>query len=103
MKFESGEERFMQARLNPYGTDVGPEVREVHGLRGKRRGRRAAALGNSELMKIRASQINGCGARLDMHTKEAARGRDIASAQPRRGLAGDDGIHRRGAGRAGTH
>jgi hypothetical protein len=48
MKFESGEERFMQARLNPYGTDVGPEVREVHGLRGKRRGRRAAALGNSQ-------------------------------------------------------
>ena len=41
-----------------------------------------------ELVKIRASQINGCGVCLDMHTKDAEHaGESCGANQPDRGLA----------------
>ena len=55
-----------------------------------------------ELVKIRASQINGCGFCTDMHTKDAtARRRDRSTSQPGRGLARGQGLHRRRARRPG--
>lgn len=61
----------MGARPDPRTTDIGPKF-----------GRHLAAAGHAvigstvpratlELVNIRASQINGCGGCLDMHTKEA--------------------------------
>jgi AhpD family alkylhydroperoxidase len=68
----------MEARLNPFGTDLGPRfakhlVSADHLLA-------ASALPptTQELVKIRASQINGCGGCLDMHTKEAAHAGETA-------------------------
>jgi AhpD family alkylhydroperoxidase len=61
----------MEARLNPFSTELGPKL--VKHLVSANR-----ALGDSgvpettlELVRIRASQINGCAGCLDMHTKEA--------------------------------
>ncbi len=61
----------MDARLNPTATVIGPKalkhlVSADHALA-------ASTVPNAtrELMKMRASQINGCGACLDMHVKEA--------------------------------
>ena len=62
----------MPARINPYTTIVGPKF-----------GKHLVSAGNvvtasslptaiQHLVTIRASQINGCGGCLDMHTKEAA-------------------------------
>ena len=61
----------MDARLNPAATVIGPKAikhivsadRVVAGS--------TVPTTTQELMKIRASQINGCGACLDMHVKEA--------------------------------
>jgi AhpD family alkylhydroperoxidase len=54
-----------------------------------------------ELVRLRASQINGsC---TDMHTKGgSACGGKPAAAEPGRSVAGGEGLHRGGAGRAGT-
>jgi AhpD family alkylhydroperoxidase len=67
------EEIIMEARINLLGTDIGPKF-------GKYLVSAARALADSplpaatqELVNIRASQINGCGGCLDMHTKEATR------------------------------
>lgn len=62
----------MDARLNPFGTEVGPKfgkqlVSANHAIAGAKLPRTTA-----ELIRIRASQINGCGGCLDMHVKEAA-------------------------------
>lgn len=61
----------MEARLNPFRTEVGPQlvkhlVSAHHALVGS-----AIDSATLELVNIRASQINGCSGCLDMHTKEA--------------------------------
>ncbi|WP_284293064.1 carboxymuconolactone decarboxylase family protein [Luteimicrobium album] len=61
----------MDARLNPTVTVIGPKavkhlVSADHALAGSTLPR-----STRDLVKIRASQINGCGACLDMHVKEA--------------------------------
>jgi AhpD family alkylhydroperoxidase len=63
----------MEARLNP-GTDVGRKFAKHIISANKVVAESTLPLATQELVKIRASQINGCGACLDMHTKEAARG-----------------------------
>src|SRR5687767_9571550 len=62
----------MEARINYYGNPVAAKFQKYINSAG-------AAVGNStlpgpiqELVKIRASQINGCAMCLDMHTKDAA-------------------------------
>lgn len=93
----------MQTRLNLHGTDLAPKFGKYLVSANKVVADSTLPAATQELVKIRASQINGCGGCLDMHTKEAARGRDIGTAQPDRGMAGHLGLHRPGAGRAGTH
>lgn len=61
----------MEPRLNALGTDVGQKF--VKYAVSADRVLAGSALPNRtrELVNIRASQINGCGACLDMHVKEA--------------------------------
>lgn len=68
----------MQERTDPRRTALGPQF-------GKHLVRADAVVSGStlpaatrELVKIRASQINGCGGCLDMHTKEAAQAGETA-------------------------
>jgi AhpD family alkylhydroperoxidase len=61
----------MDARIDPVATVIGPKavkhlVSADHALAGSTLPR-----STRDLVKIRASQINGCGACLDMHVKEA--------------------------------
>ncbi|NYH51059.1 AhpD family alkylhydroperoxidase [Nocardiopsis arvandica] len=62
----------MAARLNPLGTDVGPKLVRHLVATGRAVTDSSLPRATQELVKIRASQINGCGGCLDMHTKEAA-------------------------------
>lgn len=62
----------MQARLNPYGTDLGPKFAKYIVSASKVVADSTLPAATQELVKIRASQINGCGGCLDMHTKDAA-------------------------------
>lgn len=63
----------MQARLNPFSTDIGPRFGKYIISANKILGGSALPPATQELVKIRASQINGCSGCLDMHTKEATR------------------------------
>jgi AhpD family alkylhydroperoxidase len=65
-------EQMMEPRLNPFATQLGPKlvkhiVSADHALAGS-----TVPRSTLELVKIRASQINGCSGCLDMHVKEAA-------------------------------
>jgi AhpD family alkylhydroperoxidase len=62
----------MQARLNPFGTDIGPRFTKYIVSANKVVADSTLPAATQELVKIRASQINGCGFCLDMHTKDAA-------------------------------
>jgi AhpD family alkylhydroperoxidase len=62
----------MEARLNPVGTDVGPKFGKYLRSANKAVVDSTLPAATQELVKIRASQINGCGFCLDMHTKDAA-------------------------------
>jgi AhpD family alkylhydroperoxidase len=62
----------MQARLNPYGTDLGPKFVKHIISANKVLADSTLSAATQELVRIRASQINGCGGCLDMHTKDAA-------------------------------
>ncbi|MFJ3272134.1 carboxymuconolactone decarboxylase family protein [Streptomyces sp. NBC_01527] len=62
----------MQARLNPYGTVLGPKFAKYLVSANKVVADSTLPAATQELVKIRASQINGCGGCLDMHTKDAA-------------------------------
>lgn len=62
----------MQPRLNPFGTDVGPKLVKHIVSAGKTVAASSLPAATLELVNIRASQINGCGGCLDMHTKDAA-------------------------------
>ncbi|GAA4609338.1 carboxymuconolactone decarboxylase family protein [Actinoallomurus liliacearum] len=62
----------MEARLNYYGNPVAAKFAKYINSAGKVVGDSTLPAATQELVKIRASQINGCGVCLDMHTKDAA-------------------------------
>ncbi|MEV5708259.1 carboxymuconolactone decarboxylase family protein [Actinoallomurus sp. NPDC052274] len=62
----------MEARLNYYGNPVAAKFAKYINSAGKVVGDSTLPATTQELVKIRASQINGCGVCLDMHTKDAA-------------------------------
>ena len=61
----------MEARLNMFGTTVGGKVLRHVIAAGKAAEDGVVPAATAELVKIRASQINGCGFCTDMHTKDA--------------------------------
>ncbi|MBN6033663.1 carboxymuconolactone decarboxylase family protein [Amycolatopsis sp. 195334CR] len=63
----------MEPRIDYLSTQLGPKFAKHLVSAGKVVSDSALPATTRELVKIRASQINGCGGCLDMHTKEAAR------------------------------
>ncbi|WP_392674643.1 carboxymuconolactone decarboxylase family protein [Streptomyces sp. LN785] len=62
----------MDARLNLLGSPVAAKILRHVTSAGKAVSDSTLPAATQELVKIRASQINGCGFCTDMHTKEAA-------------------------------
>ncbi|WP_329263021.1 carboxymuconolactone decarboxylase family protein [Actinoallomurus sp. NBC_01490] len=62
----------MEARLNLFGSPVAAKFGKYINSAGKVVTDSTLPKATQELVKIRASQINGCAGCLDMHTKEAA-------------------------------
>ncbi|MGW0579454.1 carboxymuconolactone decarboxylase family protein [Streptomyces sp. NPDC002920] len=62
----------MQARLNALGTRIAPKIVKHLVSTDKVLTDSTLPKVTQELVKIRASQINGCAGCLDMHTKDAA-------------------------------
>ncbi len=62
----------MPARLNAFGTEIGPKFGKYLVSANTVVATSTVPVATLELVRIRASQINGCGGWLDMHTKEAA-------------------------------
>jgi AhpD family alkylhydroperoxidase len=62
----------MDARLNYYGSPLAANFAKYINSAGKVVSDSALPAATQELVKIRASQINGCGFCTDMHTKDAA-------------------------------
>ncbi|MFB6550287.1 MULTISPECIES: carboxymuconolactone decarboxylase family protein [unclassified Streptomyces] len=68
----------MEARLNMFANPIaGKLVRHINSA-GKVVADSTLPTATQELVKIRASQINGCGFCLDMHTKDAAKAGETA-------------------------
>lgn len=68
----------MEARLNLFGNPVAMQAIKGLNLVNKAVADSDLPAATQELVKIRASQINGCGFCLDMHTKDAAHaGEDV--------------------------
>jgi AhpD family alkylhydroperoxidase len=65
-------EIFMQARINPFGTTIVPTLVKHFVSANRVLTGSTLPAATQELVKIRASQINGCAPCLDMHIKEAA-------------------------------
>ncbi|MGH3678522.1 MAG: carboxymuconolactone decarboxylase family protein [Mycobacterium sp.] len=63
----------MEARLDILNNDMAAKLIKHFVSASKVVADSALATTTQELVRIRASQINGCGVCLDMHTKEAAR------------------------------
>lgn len=61
----------MNARLNQFESPVAMKFIKYLNSAGKAVGDSTLPAATQELVKIRASQINGCGFCLDMHTKDA--------------------------------
>jgi AhpD family alkylhydroperoxidase len=61
----------MDARLNPYGNDVSAKFAKYINSAGAVVTGSSLPAATQELVKIRASQINGCSGCTDMHTKDA--------------------------------
>ena len=68
----------MQARLDAFSTELGPKFAKHLISADKVVAHSTLPRATQELMKIRASQINGCGGCLDMHVKEAAHAGETA-------------------------
>lgn len=68
----------MEARLNPFATDLAPKFAKHIISADKAVAGSTLPAATRELVKIRASQINGCAGCLDMHTKNAARAGETA-------------------------
>jgi AhpD family alkylhydroperoxidase len=62
----------MEARLNVFGNPVAQKLVQSFNSAGKVVSDSSLPAATQELVKIRASQINGCGFCTDMHTKDAA-------------------------------
>ena len=62
----------MDARFNYYGNPGGAKFAKYINSAAKAVSDSTLPAATQELVKIRASQINGCGFCLDMHTKDAA-------------------------------
>ncbi|WP_030792904.1 carboxymuconolactone decarboxylase family protein [Streptomyces sp. NRRL S-920] len=62
----------MDARLNFFTSPIAGKALKHFTSAGKALAESTLPASTQELVKIRASQINGCGFCLDMHTKEAA-------------------------------
>ncbi|MER6810079.1 carboxymuconolactone decarboxylase family protein [Spirillospora sp. NPDC000708] len=62
----------MSARIDFYGSDVAMKVAKYLNSAGRALADTSLPAATQELVRIRASQINGCGFCLDMHTKDAA-------------------------------
>ena len=62
----------MEARLNVYGNEAMAKFSKYINSAGGVLNNSALPAATQELVKIRASQINGCAGCLDMHTKDAA-------------------------------
>ncbi|MEU8801587.1 carboxymuconolactone decarboxylase family protein [Spirillospora sp. NPDC048819] len=62
----------MDARINYYGTSVAAKYMKYLQSAGKVLADSTLPVATQELVKIRASQINGCAYCIDMHTKDAA-------------------------------
>ncbi|MFF7978712.1 carboxymuconolactone decarboxylase family protein [Streptomyces sp. NPDC007901] len=62
----------MEARLNLFANPVANKLIKAFNGVGKAAEGTSIPAATLELVKIRASQINGCGFCLDMHTKDAA-------------------------------
>ncbi|MFG3292723.1 carboxymuconolactone decarboxylase family protein [Streptomyces sp. NPDC048179] len=62
----------MEARLNLFASPVANKLIKAFNGAGKAAEGTTIPAATLELVKIRASQINGCGFCLDMHTKDAA-------------------------------
>ncbi len=62
----------MEARLDVYGSPVALKFAKYINSAGAVLSRSPLPAATQELVKIRASQINGCGFCTDMHTKDAA-------------------------------
>src|SRR5919198_57372 len=65
-------ESAMEARLNLFENSVVAKVGKYINSAGRAITESTLPAATQELVKIRASQINGCGMCLDMHTKDAA-------------------------------
>ncbi|MFB7469970.1 carboxymuconolactone decarboxylase family protein [Kitasatospora sp. NPDC056184] len=68
----------MDARLDYFRNGVGAKVLRHINSAGKALADSALPHATQELVKIRASQINGCGFCTDMHTKDAAHAGETA-------------------------
>ncbi|MET7784728.1 carboxymuconolactone decarboxylase family protein [Streptomyces sp. NPDC005388] len=68
----------MDARLNLFGNPVAGKVLRHINSAGKAVADSALPAATQELVKIRASQINGCGFCTDMHTKDATHAGETA-------------------------
>jgi AhpD family alkylhydroperoxidase len=62
----------MEARLNLFASPTANKLIKAFNGAGRAAGETSIPAATLELVKIRASQINGCGFCLDMHTKDAA-------------------------------
>ncbi len=62
----------MDARLNMFENPIAPKFIKYINSAGRAVTESSLPAATQELVKIRASQINGCGYCLDMHTKDAA-------------------------------
>ncbi|WP_433437726.1 carboxymuconolactone decarboxylase family protein [Nonomuraea sp. CA-141351] len=69
----------MDARFNYYGNPVGTKFQKYINSAGKVVTDSTLPTATQELVKIRASQINGCGFCTDMHTKDAAHAGEIST------------------------
>ncbi|BBC34944.1 Alkyl hydroperoxide reductase AhpD [Streptomyces graminofaciens] len=68
----------MDARLNAFGNPVAAKFLRHINSAGKVISDSTLPAATQELVKIRASQLNGCGFCLDMHTKDAAKAGETA-------------------------
>ncbi|GAB2966231.1 carboxymuconolactone decarboxylase family protein [Amycolatopsis acidiphila] len=62
----------MHARLDLFGNPIGAQFLKYINTAGQAVSNSALPAATQELVKLRASQINGCGMCTDMHTKDAA-------------------------------
>jgi AhpD family alkylhydroperoxidase len=68
----------MEPRLNLFGSPAAAKTLKYISSAGKAAGDSTLPAATQELVRLRASQINGCGVCVDMHTKDAAHAGETA-------------------------